>query len=542
MAVGRAESELGLGGGKISSNTFIQLVLPLPGVKPDRKQPTVEVDKPRVSFGSLASEPGSALTNTSTEVPRFGTTFFGGNVEVTLTQGNFNLSFFDQTDIGKDVVVLWKGDLRSADPILVRVHSECITSESCGGCDCDCVVQLNDSLAKIAEEGRGVVIYTPQEGRGAGLCSKGPDRQFMFVVANDPNITPENRPDTFDAYHGLGIVGSGTRGDTRDYSVVRALKHLLGLPDGAILMSNNPDKEKQLTSNGFTVTSRVDMPAKQTPQNTSYLESKKGNGHAITELPVESCRSPWDVQPLQPRKLAGDHNAERFTQVCEYPFSVHQSPGVVILHPRDQDQIDPLFWSRTSNVFESRERLSNGIERLVFDPSKVADNPELADFISHHPIWFKFIPYRDQVTKTDFVGLVHPPVADNSTPIVRVHFESIFDRFPLHNDIRRNGYKRSIVAIAEQGNGGVFLYPKDCQGNEIFYDFKVRQGKMRPEEIADRRDYDAVALLIREHYGQGPIQLVYCSSEESVSPRLVEALSNLGIRAEPLDLDNVRTD
>src|SRR4029453_15909931 len=108
------------------------------------------------------------------------------------------------------------GDLTGAAPLLARIHSSCITSESYGGGDCDCVQQLDTALERIARAGRGVVFYLMQEGRGAGFLAKARDR--MIVQASGNRLT------TFEAYAQMGIEK-----DQRRYDEVGFACRLLGV-------------------------------------------------------------------------------------------------------------------------------------------------------------------------------------------------------------------------------------------------------------------------------------------------------------------------
>lgn len=524
-----AMEERGMGSLRSScgSDLFRQLELPVFGTESDQATPpsAAGISLPtEVAFGALAAPRGSAHNPSPTEAPMYGPLLSVGQVEVSLRQGEFQAHLFKSMSDGKYLIALSQGDITTEDPLLIRLHSECITSESLRGCDCDCVEQLDAALTLIAEEGRGILFYLLQEGRGAGYPSKAQDREMVAAS--------ENTIETFKAYNALGL-----RADLRTYEVVLEAAHLLGLPGDLVIMSNNPSKWNQLQDIGFQITGRREVSAAPNPFNSFYVATKAQSGHQINQPLVEDSPYPWSVERTRPAIL---EDADRFVRMAKYPLPLHPSEGEVILRPEHISSFHEMESGISEDTLVIFEALRSGSARLIFNPSRVAASPEFEKFIARHPHWFQAIPYHDHLTTSDFVALVYPPVSENITPVVRVHFEDIFHRLPLHEDERPRAYERSLAAIAEQGNGAVILYPKNCHGNEIFQAFRSRQGAPEPE--ADRRDYDAVALLIREHYGQGPIQLVYCSSEESVSPRLVEALSNLGIRAELLDLDNKRTD
>jgi len=143
-------------------------------------------------LNALVTPVGAALTQGPLDAPMRGSTFHVGKLDLALACGDFTAHLFETTGFGTHIIALTVGDVSSAEPLLIRMHSECITSETLGGCDCDCVKQLNAALEKIAEEGRGVLFYLRQEGRGAGYSCKGMDR--MAVAASDGAVN------TFQAY------------------------------------------------------------------------------------------------------------------------------------------------------------------------------------------------------------------------------------------------------------------------------------------------------------------------------------------------------
>lgn len=524
MAGAMGEREMGSRASSCRSDPFRQLELPLLGIAYDKATPpsAASINAPtEVPFGALAAPRGSARNPSPKEALMYANLLSVGQMVVRLRQGEFEAHLFESMSDGKHLVALSQGDITTEDPLLIRLHSECITSETMRGCDCDCVEQLDAALTLIAQEGRGILFYLLQEGRGAGYSSKAQDRE-MVAASN-------NTIETFKAYNALGL-----RADLRNYEVVLEAAHLLGLPRDLVIMSNNPSKWNQLQDIGFQITGRREVSATPNPFNSFYVATKAQSGHRINQPLVEDSPYPWPVERTRPEIL---QDADRFVRMAKYPLPLHPSEGELILRPEHISSFHKMGAGISNHSMESFEELGSGSARLVFDPSRAA-SPEFERFIAHHPHWFQAIPYHDRLTTSDFVALVYPPVSENITPVVRVHFEDIFHRLPLHEDERPKAYERSVAAIAEQGNGAVILYPKNCQGNEIFQAFRSKQGAPEPEK--DRRDYDAVALLIREHYGQGPIKLVYCSSEESVSPKLLKALKNLGIESELRDLDDGR--
>src|SRR5205823_4247603 len=156
------------------------------------------------------------------------------------------------------------GDLTEGAP-LVRIHSQCFTGEVLGSLRCDCNEQLEIAMQAIAAEGRGLVIYEHQEGRGIGLMAK-----LRAYELQDAGL------DTVDANHALGF-----RADCRDFSLPAAILHELGVR-GVRLLSNNPHKSRALSAAGIAV-SQVPCEVAPTPYSLSYLRAKKEKmGHHLS--------------------------------------------------------------------------------------------------------------------------------------------------------------------------------------------------------------------------------------------------------------------
>src|SRR5947207_4451623 len=160
-------------------------------------------------------------------------------------------------------LALVMGDLTEGVPLL-RIHSQCFTGEVLGSLRCDCRDQLEMAMQAIAEEGRGLVIYEHQEGRGIGLMAK-----LRAYELQDAGL------DTVDANHALGF-----RADYRDFSLPAAILHELGVRR-VRLLSNNPHKSRALSAAGIAV-SLVPCEVAPTPYSFSYLRTKKERmGHHL---------------------------------------------------------------------------------------------------------------------------------------------------------------------------------------------------------------------------------------------------------------------
>jgi GTP cyclohydrolase II len=181
-----------------------------------------------------------------------------GSCALPTAWGLFQLHVFADPGTAREHLALAAGDLGSGDgPPLVRVHSECLTGDTLFSARCDCGMQLRAALRMIANEGRGVLLYLRQEGRGIGLGNK-----IRAYRLQDTGL------DTVAANEALGFAP-----DERNYDVCRPMLRYLGVSN-LRLMTNNPRKVAALTSFGLSV-KRVALPSVRTSHNASYLEAKR---------------------------------------------------------------------------------------------------------------------------------------------------------------------------------------------------------------------------------------------------------------------------
>ncbi len=179
--------------------------------------------------------------------------------------GDFEMVAFTQINTQENHIALIKGEWDENEPVLVRVHSSCVTGDIFGSCRCDCGPQLHKSMEMIQQEGKGLIIYMNQEGRGIGLINK-------LKAYN----LQENGMDTVDANLALGF-----KMDERDYGVGAQILRSLGVRKMR-LMSNNPTKRAGLVGYGLEVVENVAIEIDSNEHNELYLRTKRDKmGHSI---------------------------------------------------------------------------------------------------------------------------------------------------------------------------------------------------------------------------------------------------------------------
>lgn len=186
--------------------------------------------------------------------------------------GDFHLYLYKSQTDNKDHVALVKGEISPEIPTLVRVHSECLTGDVFGSLRCDCNAQLITSIERVEEEGRGVILYMRQEGRGIGLTNK-----IKAYNLQDAGL------DTVEANEKLGF-----RADLRDYGIGAQILRDLGVGKMR-LMTNNPKKIIGLNGYGLEVLERVPLEIHPNEHNERYLEAKRDKlGHLILIDPKQA--------------------------------------------------------------------------------------------------------------------------------------------------------------------------------------------------------------------------------------------------------------
>ncbi|MDI1232740.1 MAG: bifunctional 3,4-dihydroxy-2-butanone-4-phosphate synthase/GTP cyclohydrolase II [bacterium] len=187
------------------------------------------------------------------------------DVKMPTTFGDFEMICYSQLSDGMQHLVLKKGEWEKDEPILVRVHSSCMTGDIFGSCRCDCGEQLHQAMNMIQKEGKGVILYMNQEGRGIGLLNKLKAYKLQ-----------EEGMDTVDANIELGF-----KMDERDYGIGAQILRDLGISKMK-LMSNNPKKRTGLIGYGLEIMENISIITMPNIHNQVYLDTKKEKmGHEL---------------------------------------------------------------------------------------------------------------------------------------------------------------------------------------------------------------------------------------------------------------------
>lgn len=186
--------------------------------------------------------------------------------------GEFTIHLFQEKNTNKEHLVIAMGDISTPEPVLIRLHSECLTGDALFSLRCDCGPQLKKAMQRIAEQGRGAVLYLRQEGRGIGLINK--IRAYHLQ---------DEGADTVEANTQLGFDA-----DARQYAMVGPMLDFFHIRD-VRLMTNNPRKVKALEELGYNVVERIEHRIKPNPYNQYYLHTKALKlGHLLEDDSQES--------------------------------------------------------------------------------------------------------------------------------------------------------------------------------------------------------------------------------------------------------------
>lgn len=195
-------------------------------------------------------------------------------VDMPTQWGNFNLIAFRQTNTNDLHLALIKGEWEENEPVMVRVHSSCMTGDIFGSCRCDCGAQLHKAMEMVEKEGKGLIIYMNQEGRGIGLLNKLKAYKLQ-----------EQGMDTVQANLALGFPM-----DKRDYGVGAQIIRDLGITK-LKLLTNNPTKRAGLLGYGLEIVETVPLEIYPNEHNEKYLTTKRDKmGHTILQTEIQKIK------------------------------------------------------------------------------------------------------------------------------------------------------------------------------------------------------------------------------------------------------------
>nr|WP_241262771.1 GTP cyclohydrolase II [Parahaliea mediterranea] len=207
-------------------------------------------------MGALLSTQGPRVTTRYVESSRLPTAW-----------GVFDIHGFEDPQANKEHVVLTMGDVSDGEPVLARIHSECLTGDALFSMRCDCGNQLEAALKAISEAGRGALFYLRQEGRGIGLLNKIKAYKLQDAGA-----------DTVEANEQLGFGA-----DMRDYTILKPMLEHLKIQK-VRLMTNNPRKVAALEAAGVEIVERIPLHTACNPHNEKYLQTKGAKlGHLFED-------------------------------------------------------------------------------------------------------------------------------------------------------------------------------------------------------------------------------------------------------------------
>lgn len=419
----------------------------------------------------------------------YGTTIYIGRNEITTIYGDFTCFTFQDLIHKGYIIALCHGDL-NAEILFTRMHSSCVTSETMRSLDCDCVSQLYGALKKIAEN-NGILFYLIQEGRGCGYVGK--SRACMNVQYYEGT---EDEINTFQAYESLGMVH-----DYRQYNNVKEILHLMDLDPKFVLLTNNPDKIEKFKSLNINLDRVESIEITPNPFNQQYLHSKEEYGHILYQAKkkVSKYNIPHEtVKPFNPYALK---SVKRFIHVSSYYLPIKPTWGRIVLRPSEY----ALLCSKYPDQDFSYQILDNEAYYVKVNEQILNENAELLC----KPYWFKVNVFYDIVTHNDYLILEYGmEESNNKVPIIRIHSESIFNRFPLTDRLYKYRYKRSLEYIVRNGKGAILILYHDGRGSGLGYYVLNSQRDERSELTnsaeyhqmlgveEDRRDYHGALTLL----------------------------------------------
>ena len=419
----------------------------------------------------------------------YGTTIYIGSNEIETIYGKFKAMTYQNLINKHYIIAILIGDIKEK-TLYTRVHSSCVTSETLCSMDCDCVEQLNGAFKKISEKGNGILFYLIQEGRGCGYVGK--SRACMNIQYTHDLTT------TFEAYKHLGM-----KSDYRTYNNIYDIYQMLELNCEFILLTNNPDKINGLINENIKIKDVESIEYEPNPFNQAYLISKMQTGHILHDVKkkIDTLELPYvPIEPFEPYHV---NNMKRFIHVASYYLPIQPVDDLIILNKQEIDNLNSIDKSIYNNIIPLPEE----DKYFVKLPNQELYN--LDSSLSKKPYWFKVSVYYDVITHTDYIVLEYNDCKkDGTTPIVRIHSESIFNRFPLKEPIYKNIFKDTLKMIIKNGCGLIILFYNDGKGSGLG-NYVLNKSMNNIGGKKDYRDYHGATLLLTNHINDNPINLIY---------------------------------
>ena len=417
----------------------------------------------------------------------FGTTLFIGSIELETEFGPFTCHTYQNLIHKGYILALTYGDLGACE-LYTRVHSSCVTSETLGSMDCDCVHQLEGAMKKIAANGAGILFFLIQEGRGCGFVGKA--RACMMVQYHDDKIT------TFDAYSQLGM-----KADYRDYRNIWEVTKLLGIASKSfVLLTNNPDKIRGFQELGMNLSRVEAIEIAPSPFNQSYLVSKQQTGHILHQTRKKNPKYHFPhtrIHPFNPYPLP---NASRYIHCASYYLPIQPIDRHMVFSTAELSSL-----AAKGVVYKLIHQLKSGDQLVQIDAQCI-------DKVPIQPYWFKLNMYYDIASGCDYVVLSYGDL-NSRLPLVRIHSESILNRFPLLSRPYRDKYQLAIDAIVRNECGVIVLLYHDGRGAGLGnYVLNQTQDQTKTGIPVDSRDYKAVAQLLEAHVPEKRVSVLYSFS------------------------------
>ncbi len=479
--------------------------------------PNIPVEFQRL-VGEMQHATGSLLKPESIDDrPLRGTTLYIATCSLETRFGTFRTHIFQDIIDKHYIIALAHGDIDQAEVLYTRLHSSCVTSETLRGCDCDCVQQLEGAFKVIAEKGNGILFYLMQEGRGVGYVGKSRDR--MMVQASLDELS------TFQAYASMGL-----KKDHRNYDNISDICDVLGIKAPFVVLTNNPDKVNALRDQGIKIANTETLEFEPSPFNLAYLTSKAASGHILNRPSATRVKRALPPEPVVPFKPHALPQAKRFVYSASYFLPMKPVDDEVLLN---NEQFREFFGEKKIEDYMSEENplitnysLIRGNRFLVqihaANLKAYADaNPEdpIVDLLTT-PYWFRVHVYYDIVTTQEFVVLTHGKAKIYDIPVVRLHSESLFNRFPLRTVENRDKFKQSVKQIVTYGVGVIQLIYNDGRGagfgayatdlmlSEAGLALSTDEAYRRIGVDYDSRDYEASISLLKQHLKSDKIQMI----------------------------------